>query len=522
MDSRHDRRTFLARLGQGMLVAGIGGPLAVEMGFVSADVAADDGAMNRLTFGPREPLVDLLAETPPDRIIRVVVDRIRTGTTLEELVAAGALANARACGGEDYVGFHTFMALSPALQMSRELPADRRALPVLKVLHRNARCLHDPVRSGCRDTLSVLGAPEAGTPTADDLRDAVRARDLPRGENVFAGLARGTPEEVWNALLPTVHDGVDVHRIVLAHRAWDMLGLVGQEHAGTLLRQSLHYCWKLEEQSADRFAVLRELLPRLFAVHRLEGIPSVGRTADDAWLEGATATLMKLPPGESAGQVAEWLADGLDRTGISDALALAANQLVLRDAGRPKEWAQPGKPPGSVHGDSVGVHACDAANAWRHIARSANHHNACASLILAAWHLGLDYHQTGRPFADWEPRPTADVLGGVTTTDPVPLLAELDDAIRAGDQERACAVTQRFCDLSHPQRKILDVLLGYAVTEDGSLHAEKYYRTVTDELSRARPQHQTRQLVALSRVTASEYGSPAPGVAEASEILGLA
>ena len=82
-------------------------------------------------------------------------------------------------------------------------------------------------------------------------------------------------------------------------------------------------------------------------------------------------------------------------------------------------------------------------------------------------------------------------------------------------------MAQRACDLGHSHRGILDVLLNYAVSEDGSLHAEKYYRTVTDELARARPQHRARQLVALSRVTASEYGSPAPGIAEACELLGL-
>ena len=158
MEKYHDRRAFLARLGQGMLVAGIGGPLAVEMGFLSARAVAADGVSERLTFGPREPLVDLLAETPPEGIVRAVIDRLRSGTTLEELVAAGALANARACGGEDYVGFHTFMALAPALQMSRELSPDRRALPVLKVLHRNARCLHDSARAGASDTLAVIGA----------------------------------------------------------------------------------------------------------------------------------------------------------------------------------------------------------------------------------------------------------------------------------------------------------------------------------------------------------------------------
>jgi len=64
-----------------------------------------------------------------------------------------------------------------------------------------------------------------------------------------------------------------------------------------------------------------------------------------------------------------------------------------------------------------------------------------------------------------------------------------------------------------------DLLLGYAVSEDGALHAEKYYRTVTEEFAATRPSLRWRQLVALARVTASEYGHPAPGVTEARELL---
>ena len=43
----------------------------------------------------------------------------------------------RSFAGEDYIGYHTFMALAPALAMSRELPSALAPLPVLKVLYRN-------------------------------------------------------------------------------------------------------------------------------------------------------------------------------------------------------------------------------------------------------------------------------------------------------------------------------------------------------------------------------------------------
>ena len=39
--------------------------------------------------------------------------------------------------------YNTFMAMAPAYEMSKELPADRKALPIIKVLYRGARILID-------------------------------------------------------------------------------------------------------------------------------------------------------------------------------------------------------------------------------------------------------------------------------------------------------------------------------------------------------------------------------------------
>ena len=79
----------------------------------------------------------------------------------------------------------------------------------------------------------------------------------------------------------------------------------------------------------------------------------------------------------------------------------------------------------------------------------------------------------------------------------------------------------RYGELGHPARPVFDLLLPYAVSEDGALHAEKYYRTTSEEFAATRPAFRWRQLVALARVTASEYGRPAPGYAEACQLLKL-
>src|SRR5262249_22029678 len=85
----------------------------------------------------------LMEQTPAEKLLPVLVERYRAGTDLRSLVAAAALANARAFGGQDYTGFHAFMALAPAYQMAQELPEAHRPLPVFKVLYRNTRRLQD-------------------------------------------------------------------------------------------------------------------------------------------------------------------------------------------------------------------------------------------------------------------------------------------------------------------------------------------------------------------------------------------
>src|SRR5271163_2166202 len=122
--SDRSRREFLADVGRGMLVASVGSNLAVDMGLASARAA--DGAADRLEFGSLEPLVLLMQETPADKLLPQLVRRLADGTDLRTLIAAGALANARTFAGEDYIGYHSFMALLPAYEMARELPEDRR------------------------------------------------------------------------------------------------------------------------------------------------------------------------------------------------------------------------------------------------------------------------------------------------------------------------------------------------------------------------------------------------------------
>ncbi len=100
-------------------------------------------------------------------------------------------------------------------------------------------------------------------------------------------------------------------------------------------------------------------------------------------------------------------------------------------------------------------------------------------------------------------------------------MRETEDCIRGNLQAKASALVHRYGELGLPERPVFDLMLRYAVSEDGALHAEKFYRTVSEEFASTRGAFRWRHLVALARVTASEYGRPAPGLEQARALLGL-
>jgi hypothetical protein len=511
----NSRRDFLADVGRGMLVSSVGSTLAFDLGL--APVFADEGP-GRLSFGKLEPLVALMQDTPADKLQRELVGKIKAGTDLRTLIAAGALANARTFGGQDYVGFHTIMALAPAYEMSRELPEALRPLPVLKVLYRNTSRIQQfggRKREVLRPvTPAALGQAPAG---GELLRSATRSRDVNRAERTFAAMASQPVGEAYNHLQYAVQDEVDVHRVVLSWRAWALLEFTGEEQAHTLFRQSLRYCVS-NESGNRRESGIRSVLPKLLDEHRLLDRKLGKRKGGDGWISELSQTVFAGTREQSAGAVAAVLAEGYDPEDVGEAMSLAANQLLLRDPGRESAIMHNGKKQvGSVHGDSVGVHASDAINAWRNIARVSHHRNTVASLIVGAYHTA---GQAGRATA--KPYPRAEHVGQVRDKDPKTLLKNADGAIREKDQFRASAIIHRYGELGHDARPVFDLLLRYATSEFGALHAEKYYRTVSEEFVKTRSAFRWRQLVALARVTASEYGNTAAGHSEARELLGLA
>lgn len=273
--------------------------------------------------------------------------------------------------------------------------------------------------------------------------------------------------------------------------------------------------------------VARAIVPKLLEKHVLPRAKAGTKEADDQWVEKFAETILASSSEQAGEAVALALAEGILPEHIGEAISLAANQLVLRQV---ENWEGRNTNGRRTHGDSPGVHASDTTNAWRNMARVGSPRHQAAGLMLAAMDAARSHGWTQpdkSPGYTKTPHPRAEDLKLVKVTDGKELLKELDGAIRENDQLRAMAIAHVYGVQKHDSRPIFDTLLQYAVSEDGRLHAEKYYRTVVEEFQTTRPAFRWRQIAALARVTASMYGfsqqdrkeGRAPGYEEACKLL---
>ncbi len=496
-----------------MLAAGLGASLATDLGFSPAFAAEGSDALN---FGKYDALVDLLQSTSPDELQPILVDKLNKGETdLTQLIAAGALANAETFGGEDYVGFHTAMAMIPAGQLAEMLPNERKPLPILKVLYRNTQQIQQYGGASKRTLREQHAAEEATVENAGiAIRDACRNLDTAKAEQLFAPFAKAKLEDAFTALQPAMQDDINVHRFVFAHRTYGLAGLLGPDHAYTILRQCVRFCISHErnqKQGNRPDSPIRALMPKLLDQYKLAGKAHGSRDPGDAEVEALAKAIYQGPPEKSAEAVAAALADGISPEVVGEAISLASNLLVLRQG--PNEWR--------THGDSAGVHSSDATNAWRNMARHASLDLATSGLIVAGYHVAIH-----RPFAT-EAYPTEEHRKLIKATDAAGLLAEAEDAVRHNDQPRAAAAIALYGEAGHSPSAVFERMLKYTISEDGRLHGEKFFSTVQEEYKTTRPAFRWRQLVALARVTASSYGydrndkqgKRAPGYADACKLL---
>ena len=301
------------------------------------------GTLGRAAPADIYNLLDLLEETPRSQIIERVVERIHTGTSYEDLLAALTLATVRNVQPYPDVGFkyHAVMVLHAIHHTTQGMPPPERWLPMLWAVDYFKEEQADERRSS---GWTMAARPPAPTsmPSAEQARstlaDALDNWDVEAADAAVVNYASvAEPREVFELLWQYgARDFRGIgHKAITVQNAHRVLTLLGWEHRDPVLRSTVAALvnfyddpnpstTELREEAAWRQnTALRREIPENWLQGRLDAGASVDVLA--ALREGDTL--------ETGRAVVDLLKAGISPGSVWHALHAAGAELLLTDPG---------------------------------------------------------------------------------------------------------------------------------------------------------------------------------------------
>jgi hypothetical protein len=338
MAGRSTRREFLQSTTTGGIIAATGGLAFFQsLPRVSAEEAKRDPKL--VPFDDRiEPLVKLIEETPRNRMLEQVADRIRKGTSYQEVLAALLLAGVRNVQPYPSVGFkfHAVLVVNSCHLASLAGPDEDRWLPIFWAL--------DYFKSAQADEASSSGwrmkpVDESRVPDALQARklffDAMDRWDKDQADVATAGLVRTAgATEVFNLFAQyAARDYRSIgHKAIFLANAWRTLQVIGWEFAEPVMRS---LAFALLNHTNEPNPAENDLAPDRPWRQNAELISKI----PDGWLDGridsaATRDLFPLfresSPEEAAATAVEMLEKGVSPQSIWDGIFVGAGELLMR------------------------------------------------------------------------------------------------------------------------------------------------------------------------------------------------
>lgn len=332
------RRFIQAAVAGGSLAGLVDLDFLATLPVVSAEETKANGGVVPLS-PDIEPLVKVLEDTPRERLLEEVADRIRKGTTYNEVLAALLLAGVRNIQPRP-VGFkfHAVLVVNSAHLASLSSPEEHRWLPIFWALDYFKDAQAQDAHAG---DWTMAAVDEAAVPEASKAKDlfieAMNDWDEAKADVAAAGLARGVkPAETYELFSRFgCRDFRDIgHKAIYVANSWRTLDRIGWKYAEPVLR-SLAYALLQHEkdnparQDFDADRPGRKNLER-------------AKTIREGWLDGkldeqATSELLTTLHNGSADDACQQVVDMLNRgvapQSIWDALLCGSGELLARQSG---------------------------------------------------------------------------------------------------------------------------------------------------------------------------------------------
>jgi hypothetical protein len=335
MNARVTRRTALKSAGLAGAAFGLNG-----LGFLSQlqPLSAAESTLpsGSVQFHPEiEPLVRLLEDTPRNRVLEEVGDRIKRGTSYREILAALFLAGIRNVQPRPSVGFkfHSVLVVNSAHIASLDSPDEHRWLPIFWAIDHFKSAQGQDEREG-NWTMSAVDESKVPSPeqARQLFREAMDSWDEPRADAAAAGFARaaGTHNVFEQLFRYGVRDFRSIgHKAIYVANSWRTLAAIGHEHAEPIVRSLAYALLMRDGQRGDDLPAERPWKRNLELAKKFPDNWRDGKADDAATLE-LLSTIRNQGDQEAAENVASLIERGVGPQAIWDALFLAAGELLVR------------------------------------------------------------------------------------------------------------------------------------------------------------------------------------------------
>jgi hypothetical protein len=377
-----------------------------------------------------EPLVRLVERTPRGKCVGMLADQIKSGVPYRQLLASLFLAGIRNVNPQPPgFKFHCVFVINAAHQLSLDLPADQRLLPLFWALDNFKESQAKDIDEGDFKLGPVRGKLPSPETAAGEFRRGMLEWDQERADRAIVALCRSRGAgEIIEMMWPYgCRDYRNIgHKAIFVANTWRTLQTIGWRHAEPALRSLVLGLldFGLKERvnkytftdqtflSNERFvgSVMRpsangKVPPRLSAGWNQPG-------SDPQQVRELLEAMRRLAPGACCERVGQGLVKGSFRAQSGwDAVHLMAGELMMR---------QPG---------IYGIHTVTSVNALHYAYQSAASPATRLLLLLQAvgWMAQFrEFMSTAR-----EGLQKADILKSPSLQDEKPAVVEVGEEVQA-------------------------------------------------------------------------------------------
>jgi hypothetical protein len=383
MSSATTRRRFLqaAAVGGAAVTAGEFGFLG-RLPRVSAQEAKESTSKVVLDSSI-EPLVQLIEDTPRERLLERVAEKIQGGTSYREVLAALQLAGVRNVQPRPSVGFkfHCVLVVNSCHLASIAGPDSDRWLPIFWGLdHFKGSQADEASKSGWE----MMQVNESKVPDAAHARDlfveSMNQWDEEKADVATAGLVRtAKPDDIFQIFAQfAARDFRSIgHKAIFLANAWRTLEVIGWQHAEPILRS---LAFALQNHEGDPSPATSNLLAdrswkeNVALLSRIPGGWRGGTVRAEA-ARDFCGTVHSGTPDDAAKHAATLLEDGVGAASIWDGVFVGAGETLMR---------QPA---------IVGLHGLTTANAMHYIWEHTSSDELKRRLLLQACSFTAQFRQ---------------------------------------------------------------------------------------------------------------------------------